>query len=1253
MLKSLELFGFKSFADRTVFEFSRGVTCVVGPNGSGKSNVVDAIKWILGDQSPKSLRGKDMADVIFNGSASRRPSNYAEATLTFDNSTGLLPTESREVQIGRRLYRSGDSEYLLNRNAVRLKDIRDLFMGTGAGTAAYSIIEQGRVDQLLQASPLTRRVVFEEAAGISRYKAKRVEAERRLERVSQNLERLTDIVDELDAQLTSTRSQASKAARYRELSLELKQLWTGLAADTYRYLQGKRDAARQRADDFQARYQSLTDECDQLVKQRQQADDRGLDAEDSQRNLERRQSGHRQEIISATSSREHQCTRSEEYNERLVQLRSSRLQTMRQSEAVGRELSETRTLLQDSQTSCLSKRHGVSERRGLLLQHKSHVEESRVQLAELQQRCTMQEQTLAEIDSLRARLQHETVGLQQSQQSALDELRRHERQWLDSTTALEAANQRLVQAEHDFNLASELLNRLHSRQAELTAPRGATEVILAKLREERSAVQARHAVLQDLALRYRSEAGLKNVDEWARQGLHPWTLVVGCVHDLLEVTLEHAPVIEAALTGRSNLVVVRSLQPFLRLIESGELRFHERLGFIELAGIEPSATATLDLTGIRGIVERTDRLVFEDPRAPGLAAQVLGDTWLVESLQEARALRSSGHTAGRLVTMQGELLDVDGTLHVGETPIEIASVGARTELRELRNRLARIDRDIVDGENHAEELAAALDRLSSELLKHHDEFTMHQERVASERTLHSLQLQEHRRMQAQLDRQGTEAHLLELRLDDLDQQRQDAADRRGAANQELRDLRINLDRLTGQIFDVEATIAQLQSEIGAQDMELAKYEERLGALATNQSRLESDHVQQASRVAEALRQIGEMQSQRSRCTLTILQSQAVAAEHLTEVERLATEITAIELKRREIRSERNELSRREEQVQRSRRDIGEKMQAESLRIRDFEAQIHTLSGRIDEEYQLTLDDLLSQGCSALHHVSQRASDDEEDAGTPVTSVVHHVTAPPIIESSEGDDAQLSWLDEQTDTASQAKLFEHRREDLDAQVQRLRRKIKLMGHVNTEALASLEELEGRHSALNAQLEDLQEAKRALEDIIRRINVESERLFIETFELIRTHFRELFRKLFGGGEADIILEDPNDILECGIDIVARPPGKELRSISLLSGGEKTLTAVGMLFAMFKSKPSPYCVLDEVDAALDDANVERYAGIVKEFRSMTQFVIITHRKRTMTAADVLYGVTMEQAGVSKRMSVKFEDVSENGDFQQSKAA
>jgi chromosome segregation protein len=380
--------------------------------------------------------------------------------------------------------------------------------------------------------------------------------------------------------------------------------------------------------------------------------------------------------------------------------------------------------------------------------------------------------------------------------------------------------------------------------------------------------------------------------------------------------------------------------------------------------------------------------------------------------------------------------------------------------------------------------------------------------------------------------------------------------------------------------------------------------------------------------------------------LQILDTQSSVAELFARAEQLDAEIVQAEAGRSDLRTRRTAIHTSEDELHAHRRRLSDASHACELQIREARLQLDTLQIRIEEEYQLKLPDLVAEGVSALNQWKGRSENEspESEADDPAAGDAGRST-PAMGSLPTPPDRHLAPAGRPA-TGRQLTGPEVRGE-LEIEVQRLRRKLKAMGHVNTDALESLDELESRFARLSGQLQDLTEARSALEDIIRRINAEGRRMFLESFESIRGHFRELFRKLFGGGEADIVLEDPNDVLECGIDIVARPPGKELRSITLLSGGEKTLTAIALLFAMFKSKPSPYCILDEVDAALDEANVERYAAILKDFVQMTQFVVITHRKRTMTAADVIYGVTMEQAGVSKRMSVRFEEVAENGEI------
>jgi len=431
-------------------------------------------------------------------------------------------------------------------------------------------------------------------------------------------------------------------------------------------------------------------------------------------------------------------------------------------------------------------------------------------------------------------------------------------------------------------------------------------------------------------------------------------------------------------------------------------------------------------------------------------------------------------------------------------------------------------------------------------------------------------------------------------------------------------------------------------------MELAKHEERLRGLRETQVRLQSDQVQRVEQEAESNERYHGLLLAERDSTLILLRTQISLAERSLAQEQLQGELRVVQRERDAFRQERSQRTRELDELHRRRRHAIETAHAVQLKIREIEQHWNTLAQRIDEEYQLSLDELMASGVSAFeNYLQERYGQAEPPAAVTDTGAAEAegaaVEADAGVPNLDPDDPPAAAVSV-TPTLAHGVRYEEVRPEFEAAVDRLRRRLKMMGHVNTDALASLEEIENRFHDLSAQLQDLKEAKGALEDIIRRINVESKRLFIETFETIRQNFQILFRKMFGGGEGNIILENPEDVLECGIDIVARPPGKELRSLTLLSGGEKTMTAVGLLFAMFKSKPSPYCILDEVDAALDDANVGRYVNVVKEFAAMTQFIVITHRKPTMAAADVLYGVTMEQAGVSKRMAVRFDQVGEN---------
>jgi chromosome segregation protein len=1220
MLKSLELFGFKSFADKTKFDFSSGVTAVVGPNGSGKSNVVDAIKWLLGDQSAKSLRGKEMVDVVFNGSASRKPSGFAEATLTFDNSQMLLPVESEELQIGRRIWRNGESEYLINRESVRLKDVRNLFMGTGAGRSAYAIIEQGRVDQILQATSSTRRLVFEDAAGISRYKTRRIEAERKLERVEQNLLRLTDIVDEVDSQLSGLRSQAVKVARYRELSDELRSLWVGLAADDFRILHRQLEQLDHGTDSFDRQLAELNTRQQDMESSLGGLDQRITNLDERLRDTEHQHAAQREATARHESTIRHQRARWAELESDLVRLRRQAVIHDVRCRQVQDELTQLHQVLIQHEEE--HKQAGLELQQSVATVSEStqQLEQDRKQLEDQRQKLIQRMRDQSECGGRVSNLELQIQSAEESRQRAVEQQAAADDHIAAARDTLRSSQRAYDGRQREHAAAREELNTTLENGRALLESRDRLQETLGSLREKRSAAQARKSVLQDLETR---QEGLGvDVQEILKRAetmdQPPWNGILGSVADLLDVELDQAALLDVALADRARLIVVRDWENWVDYLEQ-KARFNDRVGFLafetqnsDRTGLRrDSATqsppeALPDLSQESGVVQRADALAQAHASAPGLEARLLADTWIVETLETARRLAREFGSQCRFVTLQGELLEADGVLFTGPVQHEWALVSRKSELRRLKVDLQTIDQQIVEQQQQQGQLAESLENSDQGREALQDELQQRLDQLIEAQTAHE-------RRQQELERRVAQRADLVAQERDAVSQRDTLEDQWHQAQAEFGDGEAQIEQIQEFISGMEQGLTESEQRSQGVEIErtrhqssLAKQEERLHGVQTASERLQQDLQQRHRERKEAYRRLDAAHQKIRDASLQILNVRGELSEFALCEQRLRCSVMELLLRKDTLRQERAALIERDATLRQERRELSEQKHGKEMVARDLRHRLSTVESRIREEYQLELSDEVEAGSSAY---AQYENSDAE-------------------EPSDSD-------------------FESMRPQIEGDVERLRRKLKHLGHVGTDSLNNLDDLETRFSQLNCQLQDLVEAKHALEEIIRRVSDESKRMFVETFDLIRIHFQDLFRKLFGGGEGDVILEDPDDVLECSVDIVARPPGKELRALSLLSGGEKTLTAVALLLAIFKSRPSPFCILDEVDAALDDANVDRFIGVVREFQETTQFVLITHRKPTMTVADTLYGVTMEESGVSKRLSVKFEDISASGTF------
>ncbi len=1241
MLKALELVGFKSFADRARFEFDQGITVVVGPNGSGKSNVVDAIKWVMGEQSVKSLRGREMTDVIFNGSASRHPLNAAEITLSLDNSHGLLAMDTQEVHVTRRVYRNGEGEYFINRQPCRKRDIRDLLAGTGLGTGAYCIIEQGKVDNLLQSSPRDRRMIFEEAAGISRFRLKKAETLRRLERVEQNLLRLKDIVDEVEHRLRSVRSQASRARRYREYIDRLQELRTQVAQADWRRL--SRQLAELEADlaEFRAESAELTAQTDGQEAEQAELDRRMLACGDEISRCEARLS----ETLAALAAREatiaHETAHGRELEDEesrhrrqlaAMNLRAGDLaQQWRETSAavhtaeceharLAADLADDERAL-DEQTARLDElREANEERRAAYLEHMRR-------LAAVGNAISALESQAAADDQMQHRLRHRLAETDEAVHRLGEELSALRGQQQDLATQVQTYRPQITAVQQ----------RLVEQRGELTTCINE----ISTLRQRQSGARERAAVLEELEQRQEGlGTGVKDILQQAElEPRGPWRHVLGVVADLFHVNIQTAALLELALGDAVGHVVVRRDAEILDHLVANAHDLAGRVTFVPIDPQEPPPELP-DLDGWPGIVGRADRFVETAPEFRALAARLLGRTWVVDSLPravelaaECRCREPSGTVANslrelaseggplRFVTLAGEMVLPDGTLTLGPRQPSAGLISRRSELRALAQEVvdldhkietaeqtqARIERQIADAEAALQQLIAdhrqASDALGEQ--RHREQSNQQQwERLQADRQTTAEELAAAQQRQALRDTELAAAH-----------------DNRAAGERQLAEMERGMAAAAREIIGLEQRRQDKSSAVTAAKVGLAKSGERLENLRERLRQCEKDQNERRRAIDEHRQRLAQCAERLTLSNRHILAAESQAAELYLRKESLAAEAAGLAAARESHRVTRQEVAAAAARSRGRLRQVNERIQSQELSANEIRLQLTALADRVRDDYGIEL--------AALEHgAGERRGVAGERRGV----------SPTCDAPMEEEPADEPATDEPPPDALQ-------REQVEAEIAELRRKIAGIGNVNLEALEELDELETRFGRLSAQYVDLCSAKTRLAEIIGRINADSRRLFAETLETIRGHFTALFRKLFGGGHADIALEEGADLLEAGIEINAQPPGKELRNISLLSGGEKTLTCVAMLLAIFRSKPAPFCVLDEVDAALDEANIGRFVNVLKEFLSWTQFIVVTHSKKTMTCADTLYGVTMQESGISKRVSVRFEEVGDDG--------
>jgi chromosome segregation protein len=1226
-LKKLVLQGFKSFADRTEFVFNSPITGIVGPNGCGKSNVVDAFKWVLGEQSAKSLRGEAMLDVIFNGSGGRKPAGMAEVILVFENpkkedGSRTLNLDVDEVAVGRRLFRDGSSEYQVNNHNSRLKDIRELFLDTGVGVDAYSVIEQGRVSALLEANPDERRLIFEEAAGISKFKQRKKETQRKLERVDQNLLRVNDIVEEVEKRLRSVKVQAGKARNYQEYVGRLNDLRLSYALKEYHTHSTHLSELDQEREDAQFR---LDDAAGDLMKSQNELAEKRERFEGVSQARQRSE----YELVQAKAAMQSAQQRQHYATQQLEQIADQVEQFERDRAVLEEKAAMAATALGEETTTLARLTEELTSHRKLIDQRQQafrdgqlalnnlnrEIEQQKSAILDLMRKVAQTNNAISSIDIERKNIAAQQTRIAQRRQIVVEEIEKLDSQRSELQQKLEVIQKSMADRQKQ-------LDDRRQDAAQLGKQIANTAEQLGSAREHRSGLMSRQKVLQDLESRREGiSEGVKSV---LKQRDQKFSFIRGLVADVLRVDVEHAHVIEASLDGRDQWLITHDSAAAHAAHDALEdLEGRVNVICVDRLGESTSSPAGYDWNQHPQKIRLAVDLVRFELEDLAIAHHLLGRTIVADSLTDARELHISGPRGWRFVTPAGEVLEADGTLRCGPLAAAMGLLSRRSELEALTlqvadvdQRIARLAEEVSHGNTQARELEENINSLRNAVYQANTEKVQLTSSIAQNQDKQGAL----RREQPVLDRE------LQGFLDQISKlaaREQKLIEEKAAFETDQAARQQQVEEKTARQTETAADIRQWNEELTTVRVQLGQVQEKQLACQTHVQRLTAQKAEIAQQLERVITGAQSLTARRTKISEELESAEEAQRALQVQQNQLAAKIDSLQEQVKESSSQVQALSSRVETLRATHAEVEQQLHQLQLQLGEVRVRLESLVIRTQEELQLDLPARYGQ-----------MSEPRED-GT----------------AGEGyQPVDMDW------------------DAVAAEIKDLRDKINRLGNVNLDAITELEELEQRSTFLSTQVADLNSSKMQLEQLIDEINTESSVRFEQTFNTVREHFQGLFRKLFGGGSADIYLETeiedkkaekqlgPDgqtflpimrkvDVLDAGIEIIARPPGKKPVSISQLSGGEKTMTCVALLMSIFKSKPSPFCILDEVDAALDEANNQRFNLIVQEFLEQSQFIVITHSKRTMQIADVLYGVTMQEQGVSKRVAVKFDQVDSSG--------
>ncbi len=1185
-LKKLELYGFKSFAQRTEIVFDEGITGIVGPNGSGKSNIGDAVRWVLGEQSAKTLRGASMSDVIFNGTQKRKPLSYCEVSLVFDNDDHALAMEAAEVMVTRRVYRNGESEYYLNRTACRLKDVVDLFRDTGIGKEGYSIIGQGRIDEILSRKSEDRRQVFEEAAGIVKFKARKEEADKKLQRTLENLERVDDILDELTKRLKPLEEQSRNARVYLELSTELKDLDLNLflirsdrararlseleselltvqtiLADTESNLTDKTT----RRDETQNRIDQLEEA---ITKARTELMECAEHVHESQKKLSALQS--RRETRS--ENRQRIVREQEEAQERLAEIEKDHVRIQADVEKQHSLIADAEQILRATQEAAEKAQAKEKEADAALEAQKAAVIDQMNRLSDVRNDKTRLNTMQAQMETRLTEIEESSGALQEQEAALREALTAVEKQ-------LETENQHQQQCQEKLAQARQASDEADTAYANLRAD-------VEKQSADMQAAASRHNVLTEMTRDMEGyNMAVRRAMTYAKQrGL---TGVKGVLAQLMTVPQAYETAIDMALGAAQQNIVTDTEETAKELINYLRQNRLGRATFLPMSAIRGKTLYgnernALKLPGCLGVASE---LVQCAPEYRGIVENLLGRTVIADNLDHGIPIMRAGNHAFRLVTLEGDVMHSGGSMTGGSAQSKVSNLLSRE--RELK------------------ELTAKLQTGRAELDKCRQELTQRQQTAQEKRQKVSDAVNALHQQEIAVAREQARRESVSADLNTHLQRMQETEQARVQLHQSLEDIRQQLETIEHQRTGAQGDQSAMEQK--TIEMQNALVKARAEASAENDRLMV--RTLQLSDLRHGLSDLERDEAHAQQDQAQILREQERREQLLHEMD----ELDAID---------ENDMKREEaESARRQKEQLRQESAAQAIEQRRSQAQSD-------------LRDILSD-MENLHEAYN--CDSEKLHKTELAKA-----------RIEGDQKNLQNRIWDTYKLTYAGAEEFRRtpfdeKESDRRAAELQGQIRALGTVNVGAMEEYAETKARVDDLTAQQQDLKRAEMDLRELIERLLIQMRSTFVENFSKMQGYFAETFTRLFGGGHAELKLMDPDDPLNCGIEVNAQPPGKKLQLLSLLSGGERALTAIAILFAMLKLKPTPFCILDEIEAALDDANIGYYADYLKEYSKGTQFIVVTHRKGTMERCNSLFGVAMEEQGVSRMVSVSLQDYQE----------